>query len=208
MNLQTIILVPLLTIWAIGQAPSQNKPLPNNPKAFVQSLYTQVVARHPYGILSDAADKKTFHPYLSGTLLHKIVLAGACSKDWVRQNRGRVIKAPFGWSESGPFSGANERGDPRAFAIEKIEPEKDGSYRVYVSLKWWEASDKNADIYQTTPSRPDVWRVAAVVVRENAHLAIDDVIYLKDKDLETEYRLTEVLSEGCDGTHWVGYREH
>lgn len=204
MNLRAIIFVSSLTVSAIGQTALKATSPPNDPKSFVQSLYSKVVARHPYGDLSDAADKKTFYPYLSKALLHKIELADACSKDWFRQNRGRVIKAPFGWSESGPFSGANERGDPTAFAVEKIEPARDGSYRVYVNLKWWETTDEKADIYHTTPSRPDIWRVAAIVLPENGHFVIDDVIYLKDKDLDTEYRLSEMLAMGCDGTHWIG----
>jgi hypothetical protein len=164
-----------------------------------------VVARHPYGILSDPTEKEIFGPYLSKSLLHQIELADTCSKDWFRQNGNRMVKAPFGWSESGPFSGADERGDPRAFKIEKTESEKDGSYRVDVSLKWWEMSDKDADIYHTTPSRPDIWKVSAVVIRENGRLGIDDVIYLKDEGLGAEYRLSKILGMGCNGSHWVGY---
>ena len=34
---------------------------------------------------------------------------------------------------------------------------------------------------------------------------IDDVIFLKDKDIDTESRLSEILAKGCDGPHWVGF---
>ena len=33
---------------------------------------------------------------------------------------------------------------------------------------------------------------------------IDDIVYLKGGDVRTEYRLSELLTEGCDGSHWVG----
>ena len=71
---------------------------------------------------------------------------------------------------------------------------KDGSFRVYVRLTWG-----------TPPEKPLIWRVAAIVVRENGHFVVDDVIYLKDKDRDVDSRLSEYLSAGCDGPRWVGY---
>jgi len=73
-----------------------------------------------------------------------------------------------------------------------VQVEKDGSFGATVRLTYMPIDG------------PGLWRVVAVVVRESEHFAVDDVIYLKDKDLGTEYRLSEVLAEGCDGTHWVG----
>jgi hypothetical protein len=32
-----------------------------------------------------------------------------------------------------------------------------------------------------------------------------DVIFLRDKDIDTESRLSETLAKGCDGSHWVGF---
>jgi hypothetical protein len=45
------------------------------------------------------------------------------------------------------------------------------------------------------------------VVRENGHFAVNDVIYLKDDVRDAEGRLSEALSAGCDGSHWVGDRD-
>ncbi len=193
--LRCIILLPIATALALGQPAQQSQPAnpPRTPEALVQSLYRQVLARHPVGILYDG-DKRIFAPYLSKSLLRTIDLASACSRDWVRQNQGRILKAPFGWSESGLFSGANERTDPLTFQIERTETEKDGSVQVHVKLSGGH-----------TPEKPWIWQVAALVVREDGHFVIDDVIYLKDKELPVESRLRDVLAKGCDGPRWVGY---
>jgi len=72
--------------------------------------------------------------------------------------------------------------------------EEDGSFRVYVRLTW-----------DAPPEKPLICRVAAVVVQEDGHFVLDDVIFLKDQNREAEARLSQYLSAGCDGTHWVGY---
>ena len=109
-------------------------------------------------------------------------------------------KAPFGVFESGIFSGDDERTEPRTFHLERTESEKDGSLRVYVRLtlgkartdSWW------------------AWHVAPILLRENDRLVVDDVIYLKDeKDKSSvDYRLSQRLSYGCDGAHWVGNQQN
>lgn len=185
-----VVLLQLGVVCAQGQA-AQHARLPKQPDALVQSLYSQVVSRHPSGI-PYGADKRIFSPYLSESLLHKIDLATACSRDWVRQNQGQILKAPFGWAESGLFSGANERTDPLTFQIERTESEKDGSYLVYVKLSG-----------DAPPDTPWTWEVAVRVVKQKERPVVDDVIYLKDKD-QDEYRLSESLEYGCDGPRWVG----
>lgn len=177
--------------------------LPNQPEALVRSLYTQVVARPPVGIPWDA-DWKTFAPYMSKTLLHRIDVFLACAEDWERQDQKRMFiehipnKAPFSVYESGIFSGEDERTEPRTFHIESTKSEKDGSIRVYVRLKWEELQDK------------EIWRVAVILVRENGRLVVDDVIYLKDETEKwsVDYRLSGALSSGCNGPHWVGDRQN
>lgn len=54
-----------------------------------------------------------------------------------------------------------------------------------------------------------IWHVAPIVVRENGRLVVDDVIYLKDAtlNLKADWRLSQSLSNGCDGPRWVGDRE-
>ena len=208
-HLRFFVFVPLVIASALGQTASHGRATgaPDSPEALVRSLYRRVVACPPYGDL-EGRELKTFAPYLSKSLLQRFEFAHACSKDWFRQHPANDEKAPFGRSESGPFSGANERTGPMAFNIGRSEIENDGTHHVYVKLKWWETSYDAADaIHHATVDRPVIWEVAPVVTRENGRFVLDDVIYLKDKDMDKEYRLSEVLAKGCDGGRWVGYRE-
>lgn len=169
--------------------------LPNQPEAFVRSLYGQVVARRPVGV-PGGEDWKVFAPYLSRALLHRIGLALDCGADWDRQFPDPNLKPEIGWLELGLFSGGDDELELRAFQVEKAQSEKDGSSRVYVRLTWGYPSE-----------RPWTTGVAATVVRENDHVVIDEVTYLKDKPEDTESRLSDALSFGCDGARWVGVRD-
>jgi hypothetical protein len=190
-----IILLQFTTTLALGQLAHQSKQpsLPKRPEAMVRSLYQQVVARHPVGI-PYGEDMKIFAPYLSKALLHRIELAITCGDDWYRQNPDRHLKPPFVWLESGLFSGDDEQASPSGFQIERTQSEKDGSFRVYVRLTWG-----------SPPEPLEIWQVAAVVVRQNGHFVVDDVIYLKDESRDVDSRLSEYLSAGCDGPRWVGH---
>ncbi len=137
---------------------------------------------------------KIFAPYLSKALLHRIDVTIACAADYDRQYPDPNLKPTFAWLEAGLFSGGDERTEPRAFHIERTQSEKDGSFRVYVRLTWGEP-----------PELPEIWHVAAIVVRENDHFVVDDVIYLKDERQKVDSRLTQSLSAGCDGPRWVGF---
>jgi hypothetical protein len=191
--LRCIILLQFTTALALGPLAHHDKPLniPEQAEAMVRTVYNEVVARHPVGIPGDA-DMKIFAPYLSKSLLHRIDLAIACGKDWYRQNPDRNLKPEFDWLEFGLFTGGMEKVSPRAFHVERTQAEKDGSFRIYVRLTWGR------------PSKPWIWRVAAIVVQENGHFVFDNVIFLKDETQDAEFRLSEVLTEGCDGPHWVG----
>jgi hypothetical protein len=188
-----ICLLPFITILAWGQNTSQIKPsgLPDSPDALVRSFYEEVVARHPLGI-PYGADMKVFGPYLSKQLRHKFALSDACFKDWKRQNPDPSLKPTIGLIENGIFSGGDVKAEPKSFQIEKTEPGKSGSSRVYVKLTWGDPPDK-----------PVVWYVAAVVVRENGHSVVDDVLYLKNKNGDVESSLSKDLSPGCVGARWV-----
>jgi hypothetical protein len=194
MDFTRFLLYLLITMSLVfGQAAHETEHgSPANPELLVRSLYTQVVTSHPLGVPDDA-DMKIFAPYLSKALLHRMDWAIACGADWHRQNPEPHLKPELGWLELGPFSGENERATPQTFLIERTQQEKDGSFRVYVMLT-----------RASSEGHPSIWRVGAIVVRENGHFVLDDVVYLKDRDYD-EGRLSEGLSAGCDGPHWVGF---
>ncbi|WP_058188300.1 hypothetical protein [Terracidiphilus gabretensis] len=189
------ILAPLAMLVAIAQPVSQSW-LPNlteQPDAFIQRFYRQVVAAHDPGGVPSGADWKALKPFLSGELIKSIDLTRSCQEDWLRKNHGQMIKAPFAWGEAGLFSGANERTAPQAFQIEKTELKNDETSLVYVSLRGG-----------GPPEKPWTWEIAVRVVQDNGHPAVDDVTYLKDEDGIDEYKLSQVLVMGCNGPHWVG----
>jgi hypothetical protein len=193
--LRCILLLQFATTLALGQPSHGSQPSgpPIQPEALVRSLYSEVVARHPIGI-PGGTEMKIFAPYLSKALLHRIDLFQACYADWLRQNPDPNTKPPFGLFESGLFSGADDRSELQTFQIERTQSQKDGSLRVYLRL-----------MYADSPGHLRTWRVATIVVREDGHFVIDDVIYLKDKDIPVESRLSGGLSYQCEGSHWVGY---
>jgi hypothetical protein len=182
---------------ALGQPAHQSKSLviPEQPRAMVRSLYSEVVARHPVGI-PKGADMKALSPYLSKSLLHRIDLARACEDDYYRGHKGSTNKPDIEWLEFGLFTGGMEQASPRAFRTEREQPEEDGSVRVNVRLTWG------------SPSKPWIWRVGVIVVLENGHSLVDDVLFLsEEKPSEVESRLSELLTAGCNGPHWIGYRK-
>jgi len=136
---------------------------------------------------------KVLSLYLSNSLIHRVNQARACHDDWFRLHPKNDEKAPSTWTEFGLFSGADDRGHPQAFQIEKTESEEDGSFRVYVGLT------------EGPQEKPWNWRVAVVVMSGGGKFVINEVIFLKDKDVDTESRLSEILELGCDGSHRVGY---
>jgi hypothetical protein len=192
--LRFVVLLQLAAVLAFGQLASSDKApgVPKQAEAVVRSLYTEVVARHPVGIPRDA-DIKAIAPYLSKNLLRRIDLALACEDDYHRQHQNPKEKPPIEWLEFGLFTGGNEKVSPSAFDVERTQPEKDGSFRLHVRLTWG------------PPSKPWVWRVVAIVVQEDGHSVVDDVIFLKDeKSGDVESRLSETLASGCNGSRWVG----
>jgi hypothetical protein len=159
------------------------------PEALVHSLYTKVVALHPLGI---SINMDAFAPYLSSGLVHRIDEANACLDDWYRQNPDPNSKPPG--LEDGLFTGDDLRAEPQSFHIERAQAEKDGSVSVYVKLTHDEPRES-----------PWTWHVAALVMRENGHFVMNDVIWLKDSPQDVDVRLSEYLRQGCDGTRWVGH---
>ncbi len=193
--LHGIFVCQLTTTFALGQLVPQSKPLgvPGEPATVVRSLYQVVVARHPIG-LPWGADREAIAPYLSRALIRRLDTTLACQDDYLRQHQNPNEKPQFDWFELGLFSGGNERGSPGGFHVESVVPEKDGSFRVHVRLKYSE------------PDSMPYWYVDVIVTRKNKDFLVDDVVFPKD-DWDDESRLSQTLTLGCDGSRWVGYVE-
>lgn len=198
--LRYVVLFQVTAVVALGQSAQPiEQPGPfSQPEALVKSLYTQVVARHPHDI-PVGTEMEIFAPYLSQGLLHKIELAKDCSADWDRQNPEPHWKVEMAFSHR-LFSSESAETEARSFQIERIQFEKDGSAHVNVSL----TGDKP---HENSWSR----RVTVVVLRENGHSVVDDVIYINDAIYDNlkmklaDRRLSEYFSAGCNGSHWGGY---
>jgi len=165
--LRCVILLQFATTFALSQVGQGSEPLTRGlkqPEAVVRSLYSEAVARHPIAI-REGADMKIFAPYLSKALRHRIDTAVACAADYDRQYPDPNLKPPFAWLEAGLFSGDDEQASPCGFDIDRTQSEKDGYFRVCVRLTWG------------SPERARIWQVAAIVLGENGHFVVDDVIY-------------------------------
>ncbi len=185
----------LIPLFGHGQAQQEHNRADSSNQAElpVQRLYQQLVSR-PIGGIPTVERMRSLSPYLSDSLLNSITQARACGDDWFRLHPQNDINAPLAWLEFGLFSGADDRSGPHTFQIEKAKSQADSSIRVNVRL--------TAGI---PPEKPWSWEVAAIVIREGGRFVINDVVFLKDKDVDTESRLSEILKRGCDGSHWVGY---
>jgi hypothetical protein len=193
--LRCVFVLLLVASIGYGQVPQRQRQvdLPKQAEIVVRGLYQHLVSQRIGGIPTPKR-MNVLSPYLSNSLTHRISQARACRDDWFRLHPKNDEKAPSTWTEFGLFSGADDRGHPRAFQIKTEESEADGSFRVYVRL-----TEGNP------PEKPWTWQVADVVTREGGRYVIDDVIFLKDKDIDTESRLSEILTKGCDGSRWVGF---
>jgi hypothetical protein len=203
-----IVVLQLTTTFALGQIvpPSKSARVAGEPAAVVRSLYRVVVARHPIG-LPWGANRKAIAPYLSKGLIRKLDVAQACGADYARQHPDPNEKPQIEWLELGLFSGANENALPAAFHVENVHAEKDGSFRVHLKLTYRESYETHGR--PPTEASTFHWYVDVIVVLENRHFAVDDVIYLKDEGdpRDIEPPLSQALTIGCDGSRWVGTKE-
>jgi hypothetical protein len=186
--LRYIVFLFLAMAWAIGQPANKAQTTTSiqRPEKLVRSLYHEVVVRAPSGLL-DGSNMRVFAPYLSKSLLRKIEVARGCEQDWLRQNQGKMVKAPFYWSEAGIFSGPNERTSPGDFHIESTHAEKNGVFRFVVSFNYRPIDGSGS------------WRVTILVVREDGRFVVDEVIFPKDEVRDVDLTLSESLSEECHG---------
>jgi hypothetical protein len=177
-------------------------PVEGLPDAVVRELYQQVVARKPIGI-PKGPDKAAIVPYMSKRLIQRLDAAQACEDDYYRQHPGEDAKPEFGWLETGLFSGANERALPAAAVVQRTEPQKDGSFYVYVRLTYRESVETHGR--PPDSANTSHWRVAAVVISEDGRFVVDDVLLFKDDSSKIESSIGDSFA-GCEGPHWVGRR--
>jgi len=184
---------------AIGQsAAAPSGAYDESPKAFIEGFYNLVLARHISGIPA-GNNARYFAPYLSENLRRKIRMTVACSNDWRRKNKGRLIKAPSGWwSEAGIFTGEDERSAPDDFDIENIESRKNNEMYVHVLFTIHPEGKVNWSLKEDWR-----WRVIVILRRNRNRLYVDDVIFLKEYEFGVEWRLTERLTRNCSGSHFV-----
>jgi hypothetical protein len=175
----------------------------NSPDVVVRELYKQVVARKPIGIPQNA-DKSAVSPFLSKKLIHQLESAQSCEADYFRKHpKNGDDKPEFDWLELGLFSGANERAAPAAAVVTRTEPDKNGSYRVYVRLTYTDSIEANGR--KPNPASTFHWNVAAMVISEDGRFVVDDVLLFKDNSTRVDSRLTSSFP-GCDREHWVGQK--
>jgi hypothetical protein len=169
----------------------------------MQSFYTQIVARKPAGVPS-GEDWKVFAPYLSRSLLQKIDTYQACMAEQNREiAKSDIPLKAAGLYEEGIFSGSDELAGPDDFHIENVHTQSNGSARVTVQLHWRD---------YMYPKTTLTWRITVILTQESGRYLLDDVVFLKDKNINinADYTLSHILamSPECNGRHWVGYREH
>ena|SRR5216684_5030790 len=166
------------------------------PDAVVRKLYDQVVARRPLGV-PKGLNKDAIWPFLSKRLIRRLETAQACEADYYRQHVGDDGKPRFGWLESGLFSGENEMASPVEAVVENMKPQKDGSFHVYVKLRF-----KDGESPDSALSSP--WYVATRVITERGRFVVDDILLFEKDSTEVESRRLSGAFTECDGSHWIG----
>jgi hypothetical protein len=168
----------------------------------VSDLYQRLVARQPMGI-PKGADKEAVWPFLSRRLAQQLETAQACQDDYFRRHpkTGTVLKP--GWLNSGLFVGDGKHAAPFYINPTRKEPQKDGSFWVYVDLtydKAWVSRGKGFTPDQTW------WRVIATVIPEDNRFVVDNVRLFDGLPTDGPSHLLSDSFVGCDDQRWVGVR--
>lgn len=190
-----------------GAAQSRTAAKNDRPEDVVHRLYRQVIRRQPLG-LPTGLFKKSIWPLISKRLIHQLETAQLCGLDEARQlqqeeetqrrqhpdqARHIFLKPEVAWLEFGLFSGGNEEASPPTATVEKAVPQPDGSYQVLTKLTFKPLSATYRRF------------IAAIVTLEGGNYVVDDVVFFRENSTHVELRLSDLLSEGCDGPKWVGY---
>ncbi len=169
----------------------------------VEKLYSEIAVRHPIGIPA-GAEMKAIRPFLSKRLVERLQTARACQEDYSRQRRTTGTNVGPAWQKWGIFSGDGKRALPTHWSVDRKEPQKDGSFLVFV---WIEYDHTNLG-HKPRPASgypPDLeWRVAAKVVAENGRFVVDDVRIFDGPSTDGPSHLLSDLFAGCEGSHWTG----
>jgi hypothetical protein len=194
---------PLAVLLQLASFIFPNARIGQQPDVVVRELYQQIVARRPLGV-PKGEEKAALWPFLSKALIQKLDVAQSCEDDYLRQYPATNLKPAFGWLETGLFSGSNELASPSAAKLERTQPMKDGTFRVYVRLTYKDSFET----YGKPPDRTHTfdWHVAAVVISEAGRFVVNDVLFFEDDSTRIASRLTDSFA-GCDGPRWVGMNE-
>lgn len=168
----------------------------------VQKLYEEIVAHHPVGIPA-GTEKAAISPLLSKRLAEQLQTAQACEEDYFRQHQAIDGAPKPTWPKSGLFSGDGERSSPIYALPERKEPQKDGSFLVYVFLAH-EYTGHGIDYFHFNGNKAQGWKVAATVVSENGRFVVDDVRIFDSYSTNGPSRLLSDAFVGCEGPHWIG----
>ena len=193
---------PLIVLLQLVSFVFPNAPSDQSPDSVVRELYQQDVARRPLGI-PKGEDKTALWPFLSKRLIQKLDAAQSCEDDYLRRRPDHESKPAFGWLETGLFSGSNKWAIPASSAVERTEPMKDATFRVYVRLTYKESFETNGE--PPDPKHKFDWHVVAVVVSEEGRFVVNDVLLFRNDSTKSASRLTDSFA-GCEGPHRVGIK--
>lgn len=168
----------------------------------VQKLYEEIVATHPIGIPADAEMAK-LRPFLSHRLTEQLRTLQDCEKDYLRQHPATEGAAKPAWMRSGLFTGDGQRVSPIQAIAERKEPQKDGSFLVYLSLVHL-YTGRGSDYFHFAGHKAQGWEVVATVASENGRFVVDDVRMFDDEETGTASHHLSDAFFGCDGPRWTG----
>ncbi len=171
----------------------------------VRKLYEEIVAHHPIGIPVGAA-KAVILRLLSERMTQQLQTAQACEEDYFKQRKAIDRTPKPTWLKSGLFSGDGEQASPIYSLPKRKEPQKDGSFLVYVDLAHDYTGLGNGYSY-LNGHLVQTWEVVARVVSENGQFVVDDVrIFDFDSTDDPSHLLSDAFV-GCEGPHWTGRRK-
>ena len=168
----------------------------------VQRLYEEVVAHHPVGIPAGAEMAK-LRPFLSKRLAEQLQTAQACEEDYFRQHPAKDGAPKPAWMRSGLFTGDGQRVSPIQAVPNRKEPQKDGSFLVYLTpVHLYTGHGSHCSHF--AGQKAQGWEVVATVVSENGRFVVDDVRMFDSDSTEGPSHLLSDAFVGCEGPHWTG----